>query len=118
MKMKTTGMMDIKQGFFYAIHFSPFCWLHILLVCFFSIRFLNHFYDLCFFLIPSNKILNDIITYGYELFSDVRIHARRLWSDCLLRRKKIDVKSYTFYEFKAQMRSLLEQNFALFGFLC
>lgn len=61
-------------------------------------------------------MLNDIITYGYELFSDVRsIHARRLWSDCLLREKKF---SYTFYEFKAQMRSLLEQNFALFGFLC
>lgn len=101
MKMKTTGMMDIKQGFFMLFIFLrfvgyTFCWF-----VFFSTRFLNHFYDLCFFLIPSNKILNDIITYGYELFSDVRsIHARRLWSDCLLREKKFAVKVIHFMSLK------------------
>lgn len=118
MKMKTTGMMDIKQGFFYAIHFSPFCWLHILLVCFFFPSDFWIIFMICvFFLFHRIKYLM-ISLHTAMNYSLMYAYMREDCGVIVYWEKKIDVKSYTFYEFKAQMRSLLEQNFALFGFLC
>lgn len=117
MKMKTTGMMDIKQGFFMLFIFLrfvgyTFCWFVffpsdfwiIFMICVFSL-----FHRIKYLMISLHTAMNYSLMYAY------------MREDCgviVYWEKKIDVKSYTFYEFKAQMRSLLEQNFALFGFLC
>lgn len=118
MKTKTTGMMDIKQGFFmlfiflrfvgytfsWFVFFSSDFWI-IFMICVFSL-----FHRIKYLMISLHTTMNYSLMYAAYMREDCGVIV--YWE------KKICCKSCTFYEFKAQMRSLLEQNFSLFGFLC